>query len=564
MSSHLSPARPLRIAAVGCLALVLAACSSATTPSTPGGTAGPGDPGSTVGSGDGPTSAEVVRMANFGVEGNITPHTYQTATGYNMLGLVYDQLLQIDEAGVPQPWLAESVEISDDGLTYTITVREGASWHDGEPLTAQDVAFTIGYYQDGPPGRFRTAVAAVEDVTLDGESVVLTLAQPAASFQMRTLAEIPILPEHIWSDIAEPDTAPFSEETSVGSGPYQLTQSNPGTNYTFRANPDYWAGEPTVAEIRVIQFANDAGAVAALRTGEIDMITRSVTPEQVTVLNAQEGLAVLEGPEFVTTLLVYDIQKEPFSDPTVRKAMDLATDRDLLVSDVYLGSALAGNAGWVHPDSAFFNPEVETVFDPDEANALLDAAGIVDSNGDGTRELNGEEMQVELLAVSSNALRLRIAELLAGQYAEIGIAVEVTALEQEAMDQRTWPDYDVAQGRSYDMAVFGWSAPTQADIGQMGALVDSDYTLGNLNIMGYVNPDADALAARLRTEAETEARTEVAHELQALIAEDLPLITLLYPNGIYGYSEATYDQWAWTTGQGPINKLSFLPPEARP
>lgn len=512
----------------------------------------------------GASSAEIVRMANFGQEGNITPHTYETATGYNLLGLVYDSLLQIDEAGVPQPWLAEEVTTSEDGLTYTMPIRDDAAWHDGEPLTAEDVAFSFTYYQDGPPGRFRTAVSNVESVAVDGETVSVQLLEPGASFELRTLAELPILPEHIWSSIDAPDEAPFDESTSVGSGPYRLVESDPGTSYSFQANPEYFAGAPTVEEIRVIQFANDAGAVAALRSGEIDIITRSVTPEQVPVLNGQQGLSVLEGPEYVTTLLAFDTQRAPFSDVAVRQAINLATDRELLVSDVYLGAAIPGNAGWVHPESPFYDESIETTFDVDAANALLDEAGITDSDGDGVRELDGEALEVELLAVSSNALRMRIAELLAAQYAEIGMRVEVASLDQEAFDQLVWPEYDVAAGRNYDMAVFGWSAPTQADIGQMGALVDSDPTLGNLNITGYRSDEADALAAELRTESNPEARRAVAAELQALIAEELPLITLLYPNGLYGHSSDAYGGWTSITGQGPINKLSFIPADARP
>ncbi|WP_144060982.1 ABC transporter substrate-binding protein [Agrococcus pavilionensis] len=541
------------IAPVAATATLLAGCSAG------GGATPTDDPAA-----EGPSGAEIVRMANFGQEGNITPHTYETATGYNLLGLVYDSLLQIDEDGVPQPWLAEELTISDDGLTYTMPIRDDAVWHDGEPLTAEDVAFSFDYYQNGPPGRFRTAVSAVESATADSDTVTVQLTQPAASFELRTLAEVPILPEHIWSSIPAPDEAPFDDSTNVGSGPYRLVESDPGTSYMFEMNPDYFAGTPTVEEIRVIQFANDAGAVAALRSGEVDMITRSVTPEQIPVLNSQEGLSVLEGPEYVTTLLVFDTQKEPFSNVAVRQAMDLATDRELLVSDVYLGAAIPGNAGWVHPESPFFDESVETTFDVDAANALLDDAGITDSDGDGVRELDGEPLEVELLAVSSNALRMRIAELLASQYAEIGMNIEVASLDQEAFDQLTWPEYDVALGRNYDMAVFGWSAPTQADIGQMGALVDSDPTLGNLNIMGYVSDEADALAAELRTESDPDARAAVADELQALIAEELPLITLLYPNGLYGHSPAAFDGWTSITGQGPINKLSFIPADARP
>ncbi|WP_116953505.1 ABC transporter substrate-binding protein [Jiangella endophytica] len=514
----------------------------------------------------GATTAESLRIGIMSEEGNLTPHTYATGfPGLNLTMLSYDSLMQIDENGQPQPWLAETVEGSADGLSYTIGLADGVTWHDGEALTADDVAFSVQYYQAGPPGRFATALGNItQAVAQDESTVVLTLAAPDPSFELRTLADVPILPEHVWSGVADPDVAPFDETTNVGSGPYRLVESDPGVSYSFEANPEYFRGEPKVDELVVVQFADEAGATAALRSGEIDTMMRSVSPEQIDVLRGTGTLDVVEAPEYTTTLLVFDTAVAPFDQAEFRRAVALAVDRQRLVDDVFLGAAVVGNAGWVHPDSPWYDESVETVHDPEEAAGLLDGLGLTDSDSDGIRELDGAPLSFELLVASNNALRMRLAELIGEQLGEVGIDIEVSSVEMQTLDDAVWPGYDVAQGRNYELAMWGWSAPSQADIGQMASLVATDPAIGNLNITGYSDPGTDALAAQLDTELDTTAREQVADELQQRIAEEVPFVSLLHPNGAYGYNPDVFGDWVSITGSGPMTKLSFIPGDGQP
>lgn len=535
--------------------LALTACS--------GGAEGTGAPNAAEPTGA--TTAERLRIGILSEEGNLTPHTYETGfPGYNLMTLSYDTLMQIDADGEPQPWLAEEVQRSDDGLTYTLTLAD-ASWQDGEPVTAQDVAFSVDYYKQGPPGRFQNDLRLVESATaVDETTVELELSAPNPSFELRTLADVPILPEHVWSGIAAPDTEPFSERTNIGSGPYRLVESKPGTSYTFEANPDYFRGAPKVDEIVAIRFADDASAIAALRAGEVDTLLRVISPEQIQALQGQRGLEVIEAPEYTTTLLAFDTQRAPFDDVEFRQALARAIDTQALVDDVYLGAAVPGNPGWVHPDSPYLNADVQAEYDPEAAAELLDGLGYTDGDGDGVREINGEPMSLELLVPGDNALRLRIAELLSTQLAEVGVGVEVAAVEKQTLDDAVWPGYDVAQGRNYEMAVWGWSAPTQADIGQMASLVSSDPAVGNLNVTGFVDPQSDELANALTTTLDEEERTQVAYDLQERFAEMVPFVPLLYPNGAYAYNSEVFGDWRSITGQGPMTKLSFIPDAGQP
>ena len=506
-----------------------------------------------------------MRAAITGDEGTLTPYTYVTGfPGWNLLMLQYDSLMQIDVDGVPQPWLAESVDVSDDGLTYDMTLVDGVTWHDGEPFTAEDVVFTVDYFLANAAGRFSRNLGTVTEATADGDlGVTLTLEAPSPSFPLSTLSDVPILPEHIWSTVEDPETHQF-EGPNVGTGPYTLEEYQSDTSYRLVANPDYFRGAPTVEELVIVQFADDAGALAAIRSGEVDVVFDQIAPEQVDLLGQQGTIEIAQGPEYSSQLLYFDASKAPFDDIAVRQAMSLAVDRQDLVDTLFLGAATVGSSGWIHPDQPTFNAEVETTTDLEQANALLEDAGYTDSDGDGIREADGAPMSYELLTPSGDSLRLRTAELVAAMLADVGIQANVSSVEQATWEEAVWPGFDVANGRNYDLAMWGWSAPIQADASRVASLVHSEIEIGSLNLTAFADPEMDEVAQALTVEGDDATRTELIGELQSLFAERLPFVTLLYPDGAYAYDAAVYDDWAFINGQGIVSKLSLLEPAARP
>lgn len=505
-------------------------------------------------------------VAIVGDESTLTPYSYVTGyPGWNLLTMQYDTLYQIDMNGVPQPWLAAAADVSEDGLSVTLTLRDDVTWHDGEPFTADDVKFTVDYFKEFPQGRFSRDLRPVDsaEVTEDG-NVILQLTAPTPSLELGTLADVPIMPMHIWADVDNPDEHIFESGTNIGTGPYKLAEYQPDQFYRFEANEEYFAGAPAVSELVVIKFADDAGTLAALRSGEVDMIVRPVAPEQIDLLAAADNLAVEQGPLFTTQMLNYDIDRAPFDRIEVRQAMSLAIDRQDIIDTVYLGAATIGSTGWIHPASSVFNGDISTTYDVAAAQALLEDAGIVDSDGDGVRELDGEALAFDFIVNGSDSLRLRIAELVTGMLAEIGMEVTVVSVEQTTWEEAVWPGFDVSQGRNYDMAMWGWSAPIQADAVRVASLVHSDPSIGSLNLTGFQNAQADELAESIVAEIDEGARAEMIAELQTVIADELPFILLLYPDGAYAYNADTYDGWAFMTGQGVFHKLSLLPESARP
>ncbi|MCC6166947.1 MAG: ABC transporter substrate-binding protein [Caldilineaceae bacterium] len=543
--------------------LLLAACAPTVAPAAPAGEAAPAaDEAAAQEAGP----AATLRIGILGDESTLTPYTYVTGyPGWNMLMLQYDSLYQLDLEGVPQPWLVSAASTSDDGLTITLDLKEGIAWHDGEPFSAEDVKFSIEYYKQYERSRFTRALLPVESVAVEGNNrVVLTLSAPSPSFELGALADVPILPQHIWAEITTPEEQPFDPVVNTGAGPYKLVEYAPDQFYRFEANADYFAGAPAVNELVFVKFADDAGSLAALRSGEVDMLARPVAPEQIEPLAAAPDMKISQGPLYTTQMLNYDMTKPPFDRPEVRQAMSLAIDRQDLVDTIYLGAATLGSAGWIHPASPLFNAEVVTESDPARAQQILEDAGITDGDGDGVRELDGTPISFEFLVNGDDSLRLRLAELVSEMLAEVGIQATVSAVEQATWEEAVWPGFDVTQGRNYEMAMWGWSAPVQADAVRFGTLIHSDPAFGNLNLTGYANSEADALAEAIATEIDAAARAEMIGELQTIVARDLPFIMLLYPDGAYAYNASVYDGWAFMTGQGVFHKLSLLPEAARP
>lgn len=508
-----------------------------------------------------------LRIAIVGDESTLNPYTYVTGyPGWNLLLLQYDTLYQLDGEGQPQPWLATGAEVSEDGLTVTIDLRDDVTWHDGEPFTAADVKFSFDYYQTHTEaGRFTRDLRPVASTEVTGDyQVVLTLAAPSPSLELGTLADVPIIPEHIWADVETPAEHVFESGTNIGTGPFKLTEYEADRFYRFVANEDYWAGAPAVDELVAIQFADDAGALAAFRSREVDMIVDPVSPEQINLMASMNEVEVLQGPLFTTQMLTYDMERAPFNNLAVRQAISLAIDRQDLIDTVYLGAATIGSIGWIHPASPLFNPAVETVYDPGQAAQLLEDVGITDSDGDGIRELDGQPLSFEFITPGSDSLRLRIAELVREMLLAVGIDAQVAAVEQGTWEDAVWPGFDVTQGRDYDMAMWGWSAPVQADPVRMSSLIHSDPAIGSLNLTGYSNAEVDELSAELNSATDPDRRAELIARLQEIIAEELPFVMLLYPDGAYTYWGDVYDGWLFMTGQGVFHKLSLLPEEARP
>lgn len=500
-----------------------------------------------------------VKVLKVGItkdENTLTPYTYVTGyPGLDLVNLLYDNLFQLDDKNQPQPWLVKEYNVSDDGLVYNLTLYENLKWQDGKPLTMDDVMFTMDYFLEHPKSRFTNPLKKIVEVKVnDPLSLTITLSQATPNFIIQPLADLPILPKHIWSEITDPDNA----TNALGSGPYILTEYKKSQYYKMKANQEYFKGEPVINEI-VFPIIEDRTALyTALQAGEVDAISADISPELVNQFESNPKLKVNRGPGYSTTLFQVNAERYPMTEKSFRQAIAYAIDTQYLVDTVLLGFAETGSMGFIHPSSPFYNEHI--IFQPnlERAKELLEQAGFVDKDGDGFREdQQGKKLELTTLVYSDNPIRIRTAEIVSDWLKQIGLNVTVKAMDSTTVDSLMWPDFDVAKGRDFDLAIWGWSNTMQLFPDRILELFHTDPNIGSVNIGGYSNEQFDQLADTLRNTINPDDRMKLIKEIQAFVADEAPIVTLYYPEIVNAYNPNVYDGYTFQLGKGIINKLSL-------
>jgi peptide/nickel transport system substrate-binding protein len=489
-------------------------------------------------------------------ESSINPYTYVTGyPGLDMVNLLYDNLFQLDEKNQPTPWLVKDYKVSDDQLTYTFTLYDNATWHDGTKLTAEDVKFTMEYFLEHPKSRFSNPLKPITSIEVESETTLkLVLGEAQPNFMIQPLADLPILPKHIWSEVSNPD----EETNSVGSGPYILEEHKSGQFYKMKANDDYFLGKPPINEIIFPIIEDTTAMFTALQAGEIDAISANISPELVEQFENNPNLKVARGPGYSTTLFQLNAEKYPMNEKAFRQAISYAIDTQNLVDTLLLGYAEVGSPGFIHPSSPFFNTSISFEPSVEKANQLLDEAGFKDVDGDGFREdQNGETIDLTNLVYASNPIRIRTAEIISDSLKEIGIKATVKAMDATTVDSLMWPDFDVSKGRDFDLGIWGWSNTMQLFPDRMVELFHSDPAVGSVNIGGYSNADFDSLAETLKATVDQTERQKLINDMQAFVADEAPIIPLYYQEIVNAYNPNVYDGYTFQLGKGIFNKMSF-------
>jgi peptide/nickel transport system substrate-binding protein len=507
-------------------------------------------------------SAQVgtVRLAITRDEGHLNPYTYATGyPGWHIMTLVYDTLFYPDVNNEPIPWMVRDYRVSRDGRTWTLTLHPNLRWHDGRPLTAEDVKFTFEYVARVFHSRWTVTTHNLAGVDAPNpRTVVFRLKQPDAEFGARTLAVVPILPKHIWEPVTTVAAARAFNNT-IGSGPYRVAEVREGMFYRLVANTQYFAGTPRVREL-VLPIIRDATvSFTALQAGQIDANVRTLTPELVAQFERLPGINVVRGPGFATTILQFNNEHPLLRDARLRQAIANAINTRLMVRLLMLGFAVVGSPGYMHPASPFYATGLTFEASKSRAVSLLNEAGYLDRNRDGIREApGGTPLQFTLLAHAGNPIRIRAAELIRSWLRDVGIGITVRVQDDAAIIAQVWPDFDVCKGRQFDMAVFGWSAAVMSRPNALGALFNSDCRVGTLNIGGYKNAEIDRLSAEHDVAVDRARQREIGAAMQRIIARDVPTHVLFYPDVIMAYRSAVYDRWAFQKGVGYVTKLSFV------
>ncbi len=503
--------------------------------------------------------AGTLRMAITQNEGALNPYTYVTGyPGWNLMTLVYEPLFTPDADNIPRPWLVRRFTTSADGKTWSFTLHPNLKWHDGRPFTADDIKFTYEYVRRNTHARWTPQVRNIESIETAGPTALtIKLSAASSGFLAQPLADLPILPRHLWESVAEPRR--FNDV--VGSGPYRVAEMREGQFYRLVANDTYFAGRPKVREL-ILPIIRDATVTfTALKAAEIDTTVRPLSPELVAEFEKAGGIKVVRGAGYASTLLQFNMEHAILRDLKLRQAIANAINTRLMVRLLLLGYGVVGSPGYVHPDSPFYNPEVTFTASKAKAVQLLNEAGYVDRDRDGIRDApDGTPLRFTLLTLAGNPIRVRGADLIRTWLRDVGIDARVLVQEDASIIAQVWPDFDVCKGRKFDMAVFGWSAPVMNRTTNLRDLFHSDCRFGTINIGGYRNTVVDQLGVDLAATVDVAKQKRILFDMQKVIAADVPIHVLFYQDGIYAYRTDKHTAWVYQKGQGIVNKLSFVDP----
>lgn len=429
---------------------------------------------------------------------------------------IFASLLRYDGEWNPHPYLAKDWKVAEDGLSVTLHLVEGAKFHDGAPITSDDVKFSIETVKANHP--FQTMFAPVSAVeTPDAGTVVIKLSQPHPALLLALSSALcPIIPKHVYGDGQDVKTHP-ANSAPVGSGPFKLEEFKPGEQITLVKNPDFFiAGRPYLDKI-VIRIIKDPNALLiAMENGEADMYPFMAGSQEIRRLEKVDRLAITDkgyaavGP---INWLAFNTVKAPLNDVKVRQAIAYAIDRTFITKALHRGVSKPQRSPIVE-SSPFFNPDIPAYdVDLDKANALLDEAGHK-AGADGIRF----KLTADFIPGPAEQQQ-SIAEYLKSQLKKVGIDVEVRA----APDFPTWAKR-VSTG-DFDMTmdvVFNWGDPV---IGVHRTYLSSNIKPGVIwsNTQGYSNPKVDELLAKAAVEIDPAKRKAFYDEFQMIVGEDLPI-----------------------------------------
>ena len=491
--------------------------------------------------------------------------------GYSVWMQVYPSLLQYDTTKEGAPYmgsLAEKWEFSPDHLTLTFTLREGAKWSDDQVLDSEDVAWSFNVlkqYADGAAGNWGIGENLAEISAPDPTTVVMTYSQPQAT-ALYDLGTTPILPPQVWQEYATGDgeglktfaNEPSEEEPFVAGGPFTLTQFKKGDLAIFQTNPNWYGTTPKIDGWGLQTFRNEDAMVTALEAGEIDAMG-GVPPTSYDALKSK-GIVLDEGPALAMRDLIINSNPDKpahreLLNPDVRKALELAIDRQEIVDTAWLGRAEVGST-IVAPVTAsdgisWHNDAIVPLSrNIEQANALLDGAGYA-RGPDGIRVADGVPMSYEVIfAEDESGAGDRAFQIIKDGFAQIGVAIKQKKLDSSATWEAIYCGED-CQYRDFDLAMWDWFPAADPDF-MLAALTCDSW--GDWNDTGYCNPTYDALHAQQRLATDPVARKALVDQMQQIIYDDRPYIILTYDIRVDAWSPE-WDGFV-VTSQGFFNNWS--------
>lgn len=454
---------------------------------------------------------EMTIAAPFGPTSSVPdPRARQNGWLANRAG-VSETLIGLDYEMNMVPRLAAAFENISE-TEWQIILRDDILFHDGTPLTAEAVRDSFAKLsKEGHPGnnpRLATLLGISEIEVVDSKTLIFRTKDSNSAF--------------LWT-LTEPSAAVLKDGTEdmpiIGTGPFVFDRAEAEKTYQVIGFADYWGGTPKLDRLVIDAISDPSVAALALQAGDVDLVTNYPEPE-FAKLQAEGGAQLFAAPTGRLFFIQLNVANGPLANATLRQAVSLSLDRETIVE-----ASLAGVGGQaaqgIFPANmaSWANTDVSLPYDPNKAMTMLDDAGIIDTDGNGIRELDGQDIVLKMRSYEGRAALRPTLEISQAMLGQIGLSVEIAMGEWGANN-------DALEAGEIDMHLQAWGTAPQGDPDYFPSTLAA--TGGSYNVGGYSNPELDELLENGRSLFTTEERKPIYAEVQAILNEDLPLIPLFH------------------------------------
>ena len=438
--------------------------------------------------------------------------------------LIFNSLVKKNEKFDYVPDLATEIKRADDGLSYTFTLHDGVTFHDGRPLTSADVKYTLdavlasssgksASFFEGSGESKKGLITAVE--APDPRTVVIRLSRPWLGL-LSNLVPIGIVPK---------DSADSQKTHPLGSGPFKFVSYDTAQQtIAFEANPNYWEGAPTIGTLRVRVIEDGNALQAELRSGSVTIapLPTNLTPDAIKSLEQDSKLQVMKFTGANIVYLGFNVQNPPLDNLKLRQAIAYAIDRETIIHDLLLGQAKVAHSILPEESWAYSQGQVYA-YDPAKAKQLLDEAGFRDPDGDGPQLRLKSPIKFKIS--SSSVATRQYVDVIRDYLKKVGIPVEIETMETNTLlEQLRLGEFQMTTSR--------WVGGNQDPIFLKDLFHSSEIPSqqrASRNRSRYKNPELDRILDEAVNTPERDKSLSLYRQAQEIVSRDLPMLPLWYP-----------------------------------
>ena len=451
---------------------------------------------------------DLIRVGADVDAGTLDPRRMRDTTSYRVTDLIYDGLVQLGADLRPLPGLATRWE-NPEPTVWIFHLREGVTFHDGKPFSADDVVFTLQSVLDPAfNAPFRGLLAPIQKVeAVDAKTVRMTLAQPYSP--LLAYLDIGIVPRQPASGGADLNIAP------VGTGPMRLARWDRGSQIVLAANDAYWGKKSRVKEMRVMVISDNTARAQALEAGSIDFIQSPLSPQDVQRLRRNDRFGNLIGSGLGVTYLNFNAGDAALADPRLRRALAQLVDRKTIVEQIFQGVDTVATSILMPSSWAYSDKIQQPAYDPAAAAKALADLGW---RKNGSRlEKDGKPLQITIGTHSEDPNRVQSVEFLQAQFAAAGVDAKVAVSD--------WPSFSGGvQQSKHQIGLLGWLNIVDPD----RLMYNQLHSAGGLNWGKYKNDDVDKALSEGRSALDPAMRAAAYQKAAEIIAAEVPYLIVSY------------------------------------